>query len=61
MDEMLHHSKAVARGSDNCFKVGDLPFGAYVSLGNELFLVGNSSSDYQLGFGDPKCLWSLAR
>ena len=31
MDEMLHHSKAVARGSENCFKVGDLPFGAYLT------------------------------
>jgi 3-methyl-2-oxobutanoate hydroxymethyltransferase len=29
MDEMLHHSKAVARGTKSAFLVGDMPFGSY--------------------------------
>lgn len=29
MDDMLHHCKAVARGSKNCLLVGDLPFMSY--------------------------------
>lgn len=29
MDEMLHHCRAVARGSKNAFLVGDMPFGSY--------------------------------
>jgi 3-methyl-2-oxobutanoate hydroxymethyltransferase len=29
MEEMLHHTKAVARGAGNALIVGDMPFGAY--------------------------------
>lgn len=29
MEEMLHHSRAVARGSVNSLVVGDMPFGSY--------------------------------
>lgn len=29
MDEMLHHCKAVARGADHCFLIGDMPFLSY--------------------------------
>jgi 3-methyl-2-oxobutanoate hydroxymethyltransferase len=29
MDEMLHHAKAVARGSKDALLVGDMPFGSY--------------------------------
>jgi 3-methyl-2-oxobutanoate hydroxymethyltransferase len=29
MDEMLHHCRAVARGSDGAFLVGDMPFMSY--------------------------------
>lgn len=29
MEDMLHHCKAVARGSKNCLLVGDLPFMSY--------------------------------
>ncbi|MCA9896671.1 MAG: 3-methyl-2-oxobutanoate hydroxymethyltransferase [Ardenticatenaceae bacterium] len=29
MDEMLHHCKAVARGTSNAFLVGDMPFMSY--------------------------------
>jgi 3-methyl-2-oxobutanoate hydroxymethyltransferase len=29
MDEMLHHTRAVARGAPNAFVVGDMPFGSY--------------------------------
>ena len=29
MEEMLHHAKAVARGSKNALLVGDMPFGSY--------------------------------
>lgn len=29
MDEMIHHTKAVARGVKNCFLVGDMPFLTY--------------------------------
>ena len=31
MDEMLHHCKAVARGTNRPFLVGDLPFGSYIN------------------------------
>ena len=31
MDEMLHHTRAVARGISNALLVGDMPFGSYQS------------------------------
>jgi 3-methyl-2-oxobutanoate hydroxymethyltransferase len=31
MDEMLHHARAVSRGSSNALLIGDLPFGSYNS------------------------------
>lgn len=31
MDEMLHHCKAVARGAERAFRVGDMPFMSYQS------------------------------
>lgn len=32
MDEMLHHCKAVVRGSSNALIVGDMPFGSYLTV-----------------------------
>ena len=29
MEEMLHHCRAVARGTSICFTIGDMPFGSY--------------------------------
>ncbi|KAJ1836757.1 cell wall biogenesis and architecture protein [Coemansia sp. RSA 2711] len=40
MDEMIHHSKAVARGARSAFLVTDLPFGTYQS--DELSAVNNA-------------------
>ena len=49
MDEMLHHAKAVARGSEHCFKVGDLPFGTYLTaedaMRNSVALVKDGKMD----------------
>ncbi len=29
MDQMIYHAESVARGSKNCFLIGDFPFGSY--------------------------------
>lgn len=31
MDQMIHHAKAVKRGSKYCFLIGDMPFGSYLT------------------------------
>ena len=35
MDEMVHHCRAVARGSHRAFRVADMPFGSYQVSGDE--------------------------
>src|SRR6202789_2878237 len=35
MDEMLHHTRAVARGVQRAFLVADMPFGSYHASGSE--------------------------
>lgn len=35
MDEMLHHTRAVARGATNALVVGDMPFGSYQASHDE--------------------------
>lgn len=40
MEEMLHHTKAVRRGAERAFVVGDMPFGSY--QGNQDEAVANA-------------------
>ena len=49
MDEMLHHCKAVSRGAETSFLVGDLPFGSYLTptdaMNNAVTLVKDGKMD----------------
>ena len=49
MDEMLHHCKAVSRGAETSFLVGDLPFGSYLTptdaMNNAVTLVTGDGAD----------------
>jgi 3-methyl-2-oxobutanoate hydroxymethyltransferase len=47
MEEMLHHARAVARGSREALLVGDLPFGSYNASRSEA--IRNASAFLQAG------------
>jgi 3-methyl-2-oxobutanoate hydroxymethyltransferase len=47
MDEMLHHAKAVARGSRDALLVGDLPWGSYQTSTEEA--IRNASEYLRIG------------
>jgi 3-methyl-2-oxobutanoate hydroxymethyltransferase len=52
MDEMLHHARAVARGSRNALLVGDMPFGSYHASDEDA--IRNASSLLQAGMHSVK-------
>lgn len=47
MDEMLHHARAVVRGSSSALLIGDMPFGSYHSSMDEA--VENAARFLQIG------------
>lgn len=58
MDEMLHHARAVARGSRNALLVGDLPFASYPDFKDALH---NASSFLKAGMHSVKLEGAGAR
>jgi 3-methyl-2-oxobutanoate hydroxymethyltransferase len=58
MDEMLHHARAVARGSRDALLIGDMPFGSYhtsdVALSNAADLLRTGMHAVKLEGGAPQ-------
>src|SRR5918992_5091740 len=52
MDEMLHHAKAVSRGSRDALLVGDLPWGSYQVSSDEA--IRNASEYLRVGMHSVK-------